>query len=119
MTFPNMRLAPVIPDFDVAQPRPIYMHPFEDHRLTIKSFGRKSPELCIEICLAGTPGHVVQLFTVPCIQCLYSAFSACLRRFGDVVAFFSMSAAHKAAPTVFVKAKISEANGTILHGAYN
>ena len=27
-----------------------------------------------------------------------------------------MSAAHNAAPTAFVKAKISEANGTILHG---
>ena len=33
-----------------------------------------------------------------------------------MVAFFSMSAAHNAAPTAFVKAKISEANGTILHG---
>jgi hypothetical protein len=30
-----------------------------------------------------------------------------------VLSCFSMSAAHKAAPTVFVKAKISEAKGTI------
>jgi hypothetical protein len=39
-------IGPVIPDFDVAQPRPIYMHPLKDHRLTIEGFGRKSLEPC-------------------------------------------------------------------------
>jgi hypothetical protein len=61
-------------------------------------------------------GHLVQAPYRSIYQCLYSAFSTCLRRFGDVVAFLSMSAAHKAAPTVFVKVKTSEANGTILYG---
>lgn len=44
---------------------------------------------------------------------LYSAFFACSRRRGAVVALFSRSAAHKAAPTVLVKANIKLANGTI------
>jgi hypothetical protein len=36
-----------------------------------------------------------------------------LRRFGAVLACLSISAAHKAAPTVFVKAKTREAKGII------
>lgn len=42
-----------------------------------------------------------------------SAFLASSRTPGDIVAFFSMSAAHNAAPTVFVKAKTRFANGII------
>jgi hypothetical protein len=42
-----------------------------------------------------------------------SAFLACSRNFGAVPALFSISAAHSAAPTVFVNAKIRLANGTI------
>ena len=43
----------------------------------------------------------------------YSALFACSRKRGAVVAFFSKSAAHNAAPTVFVNANIKFANGTI------
>ena len=43
----------------------------------------------------------------------HDAFFACSRNFGAVEAFFSMSAAHRAAPTVFVNEKSILANGII------
>lgn len=50
------------------------------------------------------------------IQPSYSAFFACSLSLGAVPSFvicsFSMSAAHNAAPTVLVKAKKMDANGT-------
>lgn len=50
------------------------------------------------------------------IQPFHSAFLACSLSLGAVPSFvicsFSMSAAHNAAPTVLVKAKMMDANGT-------
>lgn len=43
----------------------------------------------------------------------YSAFLACSRSLGAVLAFFSRSAAHRAAPTVLVKIKSRFTNGII------
>ena len=62
--------------------------------------------------------HHICVTSLPCfcfspLRTCHSAFIACSRSLGAVLAFFSISAAHKAAPTVFVKAKTSEARGII------
>ena len=52
--------------------------------------------------------------TIPCrLDLSHWAFLAASLRLGAVDAFFSMSAAHKAAPTVFVNAKTRLAKGII------